>query len=164
MAADFHHSTDALVGIISPRMHTEIFSTLLVFLDSTNREIVKSTLGFVKLAVHTLPIETTQPYLKDIVATLSQRLHDHKNHFKEKVRHIFERLIRKFGWDAVYTCAEKDDVSKVLLNIKKRKDRAKRKKVNVDEVEEVRTHPKFHSHVYAYHQISDYSSPDPSRV
>ncbi|KAF5370856.1 hypothetical protein D9758_001883 [Tetrapyrgos nigripes] len=113
---------------LSNDMKTEIFTTLLVFLSSANREIVKSVLGFIKLAIHTFPVETIQPHLKELVPALLNWSHDHKNHFKAKVRHIFERLLRRFSWEDVYSCASNEDASKVLINIKKRKERAKRKK------------------------------------
>lgn len=119
------HSDD-----ISPKLHTEIFTTLLVFLSSANREIVKSILGFIKLAIHTLPTELIQPHLKELVPALLSWSHDHKNHFKAKVRHIFERMLRRFGWDEVYSYAGEEEAGKVLVNIKKRKERAKRKKAN----------------------------------
>ena len=121
-------------------MHDEIFSTLLVFVTSNNREIVKSALGYTKLAIHTMPVELLRPHLKALVPALLSWSHDHKNHFKTKVRHIFERMIRRFGWEDVYSCAGEDDSRKVLTNIKKRKDRAKRKKARnaEDEEDEVR--------------------------
>lgn len=109
-------------------MHTEILQTLLVFLTSANREIVKSVLGFVKLAIHTLPADLIRPHLSELVPALLKWSHDHKNHFKVKVRHIFERMLRRFSWEEVYTCAGNDEAGKVLLNIKKRKERAKRKR------------------------------------
>ncbi|KAF9482107.1 NUC173-domain-containing protein [Pholiota conissans] len=115
---------------ISPNMHTEILTTLLVFLSSANREIVKSILGFVKLSIHTLPLDLLRPHLKEIVPGLLNWSHDHKNHFKVKVRHIFERMLRRFTWDEVYSCAGEEEAAKVLVNIKKRKERAKRKKAN----------------------------------
>ncbi|KAF8200713.1 armadillo-type protein [Pholiota molesta] len=115
---------------ISPTMHTEILATLLVFLSSANREIVKSILGFVKLAIHTLPLDLLRPHLKEIVPGLLNWSHDHKNHFKLKVRHIFERMLRRFTWEEVYSCAGEEEAAKVLINIKKRKERAKRKKAN----------------------------------
>ncbi|KAL0956351.1 hypothetical protein HGRIS_002501 [Hohenbuehelia grisea] len=113
---------------ISQKMQVEIFSTLLVFLSSANREIVKSVLGFVKLAIHTLSVDILRPHLKEVVPALLKWSHDHKNHFKVKVRHIFERMLRRFGWDEVYGCADKEEAAKVLVNIKKRKERAKRKR------------------------------------
>jgi ribosomal RNA-processing protein 12 len=116
---------------IPASMLDEILSTLLVFLSSANREIVKSTLGFIKLAVHTLSEDVLRPQLPQLVPALLGWAHDHKNHFKAKVRHIFERMIRRFGFQAVHSCAN-GEAAKVLVNIKKRKDRAKRKKAAAD--------------------------------
>ncbi|KAF9049933.1 armadillo-type protein [Panaeolus papilionaceus] len=116
--------------VVSSNMLTEVLSTLLVFLSSANREIVKSVLGFVKLAVHTLPADLVRPHLKDLIPALLNWSHDHKNHFKLKVRHIFERMLRRFTWDEVYSCAGEEEASKVLVNIKKRKERAKRKRAS----------------------------------
>ncbi|GBE81173.1 hypothetical protein SCP_0309000 [Sparassis crispa] len=127
---------------ISPQMHTEIFTTLLVFVSSANREIVKSVLGFVKLAIHTMPLDLLRPHLKELVPALLRWSHDHKNHFKTKVRHIFERMIRRFGFEEVYSFAGEEEARKVLLNIKKRKDRAKRRKVREDEDEDEEPAPK----------------------
>jgi ribosomal RNA-processing protein 12 len=121
---------------ISSKMHTEILQTLLVFVNSANREIVKSVLGFVKLAIHTLPSELLRPHLGELVPSLLNWSHDHNNHFKVKVRHIFERLLRRFSWEEVYSCAGNDEAGKVLLNIKKRKDRAKRKRATREEAGE----------------------------
>ncbi|THH02095.1 hypothetical protein EW026_g741 [Hermanssonia centrifuga] len=115
---------------ISTQMHTEIFTTLLVFVSSANREIVKSSLGYIKLAIHTMSTEILRPHLQQLVPALLSWSHDHKNHFKAKVRHIFERMIRRFGYEDVYACAGEEEARKVLMNIKKRKDRAKRKKAN----------------------------------
>jgi ribosomal RNA-processing protein 12 len=117
-------------------MQTEIFTTLLVFLSSANREIIKSTLGYIKLAIHTLPVDLLRPHLKGLVPALLAWSHDHKNHFKSKVRHIFERMIRRFGWNDVYQAAGEDQAAKVLVNIKKRKERAKRKKAREEDDED----------------------------
>ncbi|KAJ4483189.1 armadillo-type protein [Lentinula aciculospora] len=117
-------------------MKNEIFITLIVFLSSANREIVKSVLGYIKLSIHTYPIDLIQPHLKELVAALLTWSHDHKNHFKSKVRHIFERLLRRFSWEEVYSAAGEEEASKVLVNIKKRKERAKRRKANKNEDDE----------------------------
>jgi ribosomal RNA-processing protein 12 len=119
-----------VIDAIPANMLNEIVSTLLVFLSSANREIVKSTLGFIKLAVHVLPESLMRPQLSQLVPALLAWAHDHKNHFKTKVRHIFERMIRRFGFQEVYSCANGEEAAKVLVNIKKRKDRAKRKKAH----------------------------------
>ena len=97
-------------------MQNELLMTHLVFLGSANREIVKSTLGFIKLAIHTISVDIIEPHLKNVVQGLLNWAHDHKNHFKAKVRHIFERLIRRFGWDAVYSCVSQEEVGLPALH------------------------------------------------
>lgn len=104
-------------------------ATIVVFVASKNREIVKSALGFVKVAVVSLPEGVLRPQLGNLVPALLGWVHDHKNHFKTKTIHIFERMIRKFGYDAVYKKAGEGDQKKVLEHIKKKKDRAKRQKI-----------------------------------
>ncbi|ORX37048.1 putative ribosomal protein [Kockovaella imperatae] len=113
---------------VSTTTLSELVSTTAVFLQSKNREIVKSALGFIKLLTITLPPNLIVPHLPTLVPALLGWVHDHKNHFKQKTIHIFERMIRKFGYDAVYKCAPEGGERKVLEGIKKRKDKAKRKK------------------------------------
>jgi ribosomal RNA-processing protein 12 len=110
-------------------MHAELFTTLVVFLQSANREIVKSVLGYVKLVIHTLPVELLRPHLGALVPALLGWAHPGKNAFKLKVRHTFERMIRRFGWEDVYAAAGEEEGRKVLINIRKRKERAKKKRV-----------------------------------
>jgi ribosomal RNA-processing protein 12 len=106
----------------------DLLETIVVFLEAKNREIVKSALGFVKVAVVSLPADATRTHLKRLVPALLNWVHDHKNHFKLKTVHIFERMIRKYGYDDVYKCAGEGNEKKVLEHIKKKKDRAKRQK------------------------------------
>ncbi|KAH8828256.1 NUC173-domain-containing protein [Flagelloscypha sp. PMI_526] len=116
---------------MSHDLHGQILSTILVFLTSSaNREIIKSTLGYIKLAIHTLPLPVLHLHLQAVVQGLLKWSGDRKNHFKMKVRHIFERLLRRFSWGDVHTCLDNSDGegAKVLFAIKKRKDRVKRKK------------------------------------
>lgn len=114
---------------ISPEMSNQIFTTMMVFLDSANREIVKSALGFVKLAVHTYPTDVVREHLKLTLKSLLGWSHGHRNHFKLQVRYICERLMRKIGYEELLACVEdSEDGKKLLANIKKRKEHAKKKK------------------------------------
>ncbi|WVQ84214.1 hypothetical protein IAT38_006365 [Cryptococcus sp. DSM 104549] len=135
---------------ISDATTSELVSTLTVFLTSKNREIVKSALGFCKVSIVSLPLPTLRPHLTQLVPALLGWVHDHKNHFKSKTVHIFERMIRRFGFDAVWAAAgeEMNDERKVLQGIKKRKERAKRKKAGKgddDEDDEEGAKPKVSS-------------------
>ncbi|KAG7698556.1 hypothetical protein KL951_001820 [Ogataea haglerorum] len=106
---------------------SELYQTVELFLTSKNREIIKATLGFVKVAILSLPEEMVAQNMKGLLTNLMTASHEHKNHFKSKVKHIIERLIRKFGVDLVEECIPEED-RKLVANIKKAKARAKKKK------------------------------------
>ncbi|UZJ52810.1 hypothetical protein CBS101457_002130 [Exobasidium rhododendri] len=106
----------------------ELVSTLEVFLASPNREIVKSTLGFVKVVMVSLPANAIEDTLPTIVRGLLSDDNHHRQHFKAKIRHIFERLLRRFGYEKIEAMTDEQN-RKLLVNIRKRKERAKRKKV-----------------------------------
>jgi hypothetical protein len=119
-------------------MSNEIFTTMMVFLDSANREIVKSALGFIKLAVHTYPTDVIREHLRPILGSLLGWSHGNRNHFKMPVRHICERLMRKIGYEELVACLEdNEDGKKILANIKKRKEHAKKKKAKAAEQDQV---------------------------
>lgn len=114
----------------------ELLETMEVFVNSNNREVVKSALGFVKVAIVTLDSLIIGQHLPTLISGLLNCNKQHKSHFKSKVRHIFERLIRTFGYDRVAELVPEED-KKLVLNIKKRRDRSKRaKNANRDEDED----------------------------
>ncbi|KAK1765569.1 NUC173 domain-containing protein [Phialemonium atrogriseum] len=105
----------------------DLVQTMDLFLTSNNREIVKSVLGFVKVCVISLPTEMVQPRLVSLIPNLMIWSHEHKGHFRAKVKHILERMVRRFGFEAVNTnCPEPD--RKLINNIRKTKERAKKRK------------------------------------
>lgn len=112
----------------------ELIATNTIFVASNNREIVKSAIGFVKVIIVSLPQELIMAHLPTLIPALLSWSSDHKNHFKVKIRHIFERLIRKFGYEAIERLVGEDDV-KLVKNIRKRQLAAKRKKVSREDAE-----------------------------
>ncbi|KAI4727148.1 NUC173-domain-containing protein [Aureobasidium sp. EXF-10728] len=105
----------------------DLVQTMDLFLTSANREIVRSCLGFVKVCVLSLPTDLMRPRLATLIPNLMVWSHEHKAHFKLKVKHIFERMIKRFGVEIVEKhCPEED--KKLIANIRKSRDRAKRKK------------------------------------
>ena len=145
-------------------MSNEIFTTVMVFLDSANREIVKSALGFIKLAIHVYPADVIREHLKPILKSLLGWSHGHKNHFKMQVRYICERLIRKVGYEELLACVEdNEDGKKILVNIKKRKEHAKKKKAKAAEQQDqvcikVRASP-----VLSHNRLPDIQCPQAGR-
>jgi len=119
-------------------MSNEILTTMMVFLDSANREIVKSALGFIKLAIHIYPADIVREHLSQILKSLLGWSHGHRNHFKMQVRYICERLMRKVGYEELLACVEgNEDGKKILANIKKRKEHAKKMKAKAVEQDQV---------------------------
>ena len=118
-----YHFRDSL----KPETLTDLVQTMDLFLTSRNREIVRSVLGFVKVCVISLPSSLMLPRLETLIPNLMVWSHEHKAQFKAKVKHILERMIRRFGVDVVSKhCPEED--RKLIANIRKTKERNKRHK------------------------------------
>lgn len=105
----------------------DLVQTMDLFLTSTNREIVRSVLGFVKVAIISLPEDIVKPKLETLVPGLMSWSREHKAQFRAKVKHILERAIRRFGFDAIEKQCPEDD-KKFIGNIRKTKERRKRHK------------------------------------
>ncbi|ETS79544.1 hypothetical protein PFICI_09397 [Pestalotiopsis fici W106-1] len=112
---------------LSHEIMSDLVQTMDLFLTSNNREIVKSVLGFVKVCIISLPTEMMVPRLPSLIPNLMVWGHEHKGHFRAKVKHILERMIRRFGFDIVNKHCPEDD-RKLINNIRKTKERSKRKK------------------------------------
>ncbi len=98
-----------------------------LFLTSNNREIVRSVLGFVKVCTISLPVDMMQPRLASLIPNLMVWSHEHKGHFRSKVKHIVDRMVRRFGFETVNKyCPEAD--RKLVSSIRKSKERTKRRK------------------------------------
>ncbi|CEL62196.1 Ribosomal RNA-processing protein 12 OS=Saccharomyces cerevisiae (strain ATCC 204508 / S288c) GN=RRP12 PE=1 SV=1 [Rhizoctonia solani AG-1 IB] len=121
--------------ILSANMLAELITTVVVFVSSANREIVKSALGFAKVSVISLPTNVVAPQLEALVSALLGWSHDHKNHFKTKVLHIFERMGRRFGWESLEAAAGTHERAGVITHLRKKKERAKKKKEKQSEQE-----------------------------
>lgn len=117
---------------LSETVTEDLVSTMDLFLTSANREIVRSVLGFTKVAIISLPETVVKPRLEGLVRGLMSWSREHKAHFRAKVKHIFERMIRRFGFDLVERYCPVDD-KKFIHNIRKTKERRKRKKDTGDE-------------------------------
>ncbi|KAF2446900.1 NUC173-domain-containing protein [Karstenula rhodostoma CBS 690.94] len=113
-----------------------------MFLQNPNREIVQSVLGFVKVEVITLPESLVKPRLNTLLTHLLVWSHEHKAHFKAKVKHIVERMIRKFGIEEVERACPAED-RKLITNIRKTREHRKKKKLQAaEDGEEVEEKPK----------------------
>ncbi|KAK2756780.1 hypothetical protein FQN54_005226 [Arachnomyces sp. PD_36] len=106
---------------------SDLVQTVDLFLTSNNREIVRSVLGFVKVAVVALPEDMLRPRLGSLVPNLLVWSKEHKGRLKMKVKGILDRLIRRVGASVIEELAGDAD-RKMVVAIRKERERKKRKK------------------------------------
>ncbi|KAH9313994.1 hypothetical protein KI387_022621, partial [Taxus chinensis] len=102
-----------------PNMLPSVF----LLLHSKSREVVKSTLGFMKVVATRLQAEDLKNYLPDILEGLLLWSDDSKNHFKSKVHVVLEILIRKCGSDSVRDIMPQKHMQLFKNIIKQRKEK-----------------------------------------
>lgn len=83
--------------MLSADFTRQLIDSGLVLLKFKAREVVKSTLGFVMVALSVLSIEALRVHLPALCAGLFTWAHDSHNPFRLKIRVVLERLMRKFG-------------------------------------------------------------------
>lgn len=143
LAGTTAHMIGATVGALSRiffefkdelpvELASELLQTINVLAASNNREIVKAAVGYVKVCIVVLDVGILQPQLENIVRSLLKCQQQHKSHFKVKIRHMFERLIRRFGYETIANLMPEED-RKMIVNIQKRRLRAKRRKGTTQE-------------------------------
>ncbi|KAL2920085.1 pre-rRNA processing protein [Polyrhizophydium stewartii] len=113
--------------ILEAKLVGDLIKTVLISMQSRNREVIKAALGFIKVAIVCLPQEILEEDLETIIVSILEHSRDHKSHFKAKVRHILERIIRKFSFEAVEGFIPESD-KKLINNIRKRRERLKKQK------------------------------------
>lgn len=130
---EFHSS-------MRPALIDDILSTIFYTLNSSSQvEIIKACLGFIKVAVVTTNVsEENLPKLISSMLGHSK----HKSKFRVKVRHILERLIRKCGYELIDQHIPEDD-KKLIINIKKRRERLRKKKTGLKTDEQTKAAPTF---------------------
>ncbi|XP_077282524.1 RRP12-like protein [Temnothorax americanus] len=108
----------------------EILGHACTILTSPTREIAESALSYVKVYLNVTPFDVIAPTLPRIVDALSRMTEDCKRHFRQKVRDIFTKLIRKYGFGPIASMVPASDVTlhKRLKNINKIEDAKRRKR------------------------------------
>ncbi|KAA1079196.1 hypothetical protein PGT21_003456 [Puccinia graminis f. sp. tritici] len=107
----------------------ELISTIEIFLNSPNREIAKTAIGFMKVAVVSLKREVVSEQLEKIVPGLLKWAAEHKNYFKTNIQNLLERLLRLFGFDTlekfVSSRDENDGGRKLVYSLVKKQKKKK---------------------------------------
>lgn len=99
----------------------EILGHACLLAVGPTREIVESALSYIKVYITVMPSPIVASTLTKIVEALSDMNEDCKRHFRQKVRDIFTKLIRKYGIGTISGIVPASDVilHKRLKNIHK---------------------------------------------
>lgn len=96
----------------------DLLPSTFMLLKNNNREVIKATLGLMKVVIARLQADDLKKHLKSIVDGLLLWSADRKTHFKAKVCLLLEMLIRICGLEAVKVVMLEKHV-KILANIRK---------------------------------------------
>jgi ribosomal RNA-processing protein 12 len=109
---------------MAPTQVDQVVQTVCLLMASRSREVLKSSISFVKVAITVLAIDQVAQHLKDIIEGVVQEA---GATFRAKVRRILEKLIRMYGYDRVAALMPEEHL-KLIVNIRKTKEREKAKK------------------------------------
>ncbi|EDO27318.1 predicted protein, partial [Nematostella vectensis] len=115
-------------GDIPSKVVEQLIESVLVCLKSKTKEVIKSALGFLKVVISVMSREDLAPYARDLASGIVTWNEDNRRRFRYNVKVLFERLIRKFGYQTALKCVPEDH-KKLVHNIHKTTQRLKRQKI-----------------------------------
>ncbi len=134
-----HMRSAALLGLtrLMYELREELFDDMggqlldlaLILMREKAKEVVKSSLGYLKMSITVMKKEELLLKLKPIMAALMLWAGESKNRFKQKIRLVLERLVRKLGVEAVRPLVPARD-AKLLTHILRSQERQRKKKVD----------------------------------
>ncbi|EZA47728.1 RRP12-like protein [Ooceraea biroi] len=135
----YHHGVSLGTETIS-----EILKHVRTILNSPTRECVESALSYVK--VYITVIRPSVAELQSIIEALSQINEDCKRHFRQKIRDIFTKLIRKYAMESISSMLPISDtiLHKRLKNINKIEN-AKRKERELERMKKRENDEEFNA-------------------
>jgi ribosomal RNA-processing protein 12 len=112
----------------------ELLPAIYKLLKGKNREVVKASLGFIKVVAVRLPQNELAMHLPELLPAVLKWSSDSKNRFKLKTKVIVERCAKRCGWRAVEDAMPKEHLA-LALHMKKEETKmeTKKKKARADE-------------------------------
>lgn len=105
----------------------QLLHNICLLLSSRTREIVKAALGFIKVLLFIMDPKTLASHATVMMEGVGNIKDDVRRHFRTKLKNIFTKFIRKFGFELVKSMVPAEH-HKVLANIRKAEARTKRRK------------------------------------
>ncbi|XP_071010310.1 RRP12-like protein [Oncorhynchus clarkii lewisi] len=105
-----------------------LLHNVCLLLTSRTREIVKAALSFVKVILFVMDPKTLAGHVTVMMEGVGNIKDDVRRHFRTKLKNIFTKFIRKFGFELVKSKLPVEH-HKVLVNIRKAEARTKRSRL-----------------------------------
>nr|XP_015003345.1 RRP12-like protein isoform X2 [Macaca mulatta] len=112
-------------GLMGTSTVEQLLENVCLLLASRTRDVVKSALGFIKVAVTVMDMAHLAKHVQLVMEAIGKLSDDMRRHFRMKLRNLFTKFIRKFGFELVKRLLP-EEYHKVLVNIRKAEARAKR--------------------------------------
>ncbi|PNI82158.1 RRP12 isoform 7 [Pan troglodytes] len=112
-------------GLMGTSTVEQLLENVCLLLASRTRDVVKSALGFIKVAVTVMDVAHLAKHVQLVMEAIGKLSDDMRRHFRMKLRNLFTKFIRKFGFELVKRLLP-EEYHKVLVNIRKAEARAKR--------------------------------------
>ncbi|XP_055109317.2 RRP12-like protein isoform X2 [Symphalangus syndactylus] len=112
-------------GLMGASTVEQLLENVCLLLVSRTRDVVKSALGFIKVAVTVMDVAHLAKHVQLVMEAIGKLSDDMRRHFRMKLRNLFTKFIRKFGFELVKRLLP-EEYHKVLVNIRKAEARAKR--------------------------------------
>uniref|UniRef100_A0A8D2DDX0 Ribosomal RNA processing 12 homolog n=1 Tax=Sciurus vulgaris TaxID=55149 RepID=A0A8D2DDX0_SCIVU len=112
-------------GMMGTSTVEQLLENVCLLLASRTRDVVKSALGFIKVAVVVMDVVHLAKHVQLVMEAIGKLSDDMRRHFRMKLRNLFTKFIRKFGFELVKGLLP-EEYHKVLVNIRKAETRAKR--------------------------------------
>ncbi|CAD1471378.1 unnamed protein product [Heterotrigona itama] len=108
----------------------EILEHACVFVTSPTREITEAALAYIKVYITAMPYHIVAPNLKMLIDALCGMSNDCQRHFRQKIRDILVKLIRKYGMETISSMIPASNVilHKRLKNMNKVEMKKKKKR------------------------------------
>uniref|UniRef100_A0A674BT65 Ribosomal RNA processing 12 homolog n=1 Tax=Salmo trutta TaxID=8032 RepID=A0A674BT65_SALTR len=105
-----------------------LLHNVCLLLASRTREIVKAALSFIKVILFVMDPKTLAGHVTVMMEGVGNIKDDVRRHFRTKLKNIFTKFIRKFGFELVKSKLPVEH-HKVLVNIRKAEARTKRSRM-----------------------------------
>lgn len=112
-------------GLMGTSTVEQLLENVCLLLASRTRDVVKSALGFIKVAVVVMDVVHLAKHVQLVMGAIGKLSDDMRRHFRMKLRNLFTKFIRKFGFELVKKLLP-EEYHKVLVNIRKAEARAKK--------------------------------------